>query len=295
MKSVIVVFLACILSSALSETAWKLPADESKLPRIVNGVRASPKYRLGTALIIYQYEGDYYGSCTGSIVGRKWVISAAHCFQSIDGSIIGQGERKWGALPSTRWATAKDARWAGISAKKVWIHKRFKGTDFQYDIAVLELEKEIPDHRYKKVRFSAVPKDKTRVKAVGYGAINEDRTEARRCRMVDVVYRKFSFCQANEPTDNKYSQARLICAVSLGFPEGKTDTCYGDSGGPLYKIRSDDKLFQIGITSFANGACASYGNIPWYVRASAYSRAVRKLKNGKAGPFFSINGDLTRR
>lgn len=295
MKGVTLIFVLCIFTTALSQTAWKLPQDEKDMPRIVGGVPASPKYRKGTVLIMYEEDGDYFGWCTGSIIGRGWVLSAAHCFEADDGSIFGDGSRRWGVIPSTKWATAREGESAGIFASQIWIHKKYQGGDMRYDVAVFELESDIPNSRYKKVTISKPPRDNTKVKAVGYGALNEDGEQARRCMMVNVVYRKFNWCLRNEESDGAYSKSQQICAVSIDFPEGKTDTCYGDSGGPLYKIRRDNKLFQIGITSFSNSGCAEPFGIPWYVRAQKYKRAIKKLMNGRSGPFYSVPGDLTRR
>ncbi len=289
-----IVILSYLLTAVLSKVVeWPL---NNEFDRIVGGVRASPKYRKGTALIMYEEDGDYYGWCTGSIIGRKWVLSAAHCFEDDEGELFGLGFRRWGVIPSTKWATARDATSAGIFASKVWVHKQYKGGDMRYDVAILELEDEIPNSSYKRVRLSGPPRDNTEVKAVGYGALNEDRKQARRCMMVNVVYRKFNWCYDNEMYDGTYSRDRQVCAVSTNFPEGETDTCYGDSGGPLYKIRRDNRLLQIGITSFSNSGCAESGGIPWYVKAAKYRRAVNRLIfQGRAGPFYSFEGDLTRR
>lgn len=53
--------------------------------------------------------------------------------------------------------------------------------------------------------------------------------------MTDVVYRDFAWCESNELVSPDYpSGERMLCAVSKDWPVATTDTCYGDSGGPLF-------------------------------------------------------------
>ena len=119
-----------------------------------------------------------------------------------------------------------------------------------FDIAVLELEEIITGDRFKRVILSLPPLDNTPVRAVGYGALNNDGKSARRIMTVNVVYRRFDWCRKNEESEGGLSKACQICAIFVGYPEGNTQTCYGDSGRPLYKIRNAMRLQPIGVTSF---------------------------------------------
>ena len=198
-------------------------------------------------------------------------------------------------IPATKWATVEDAVESGIFVKKIYVHKSFNGFNFEHDIALLELEKEIPNKTYTKVELVAPPSDNVRVKAVGYGAINDAGTSARRCRMVDVVYRDFDWCIKNEPyPGDDFSPLHQLCAVSVGWPSGNTDTCYGDSGGPLYQIGTGDDLHQVGITSFSNSGCATFSGIPWYIRTVSYRKDIVSIIETDDSPNFdSFSGDRT--
>lgn len=47
--------------------------------------------------------------------------------------------------------------------------------------------------------------------------------------------------------------------TSIRYPKGITDTCYGDSGGPLFEIDEEDAGEDDVITSFSFGKCAQPG------------------------------------
>ncbi len=307
--------LACTAAAIKSKgqvSPWPLPKTRHGNNRIVGGSFASEKFLKGTALVmLYDQDFDSYlyvenctlhfdsfliflltylipsGTCTGSILGNKWILSAAHCFMDYDGLPWGNGWAKFGVIPATKWATVEDAVESGIFIKNMYIHNKFSGFDFRYDIALLELEKEIRPTKFTKVEFTTPPADKVKIKAVGYGALNDAGVSARRCRMVDVVYRSFDWCFEKEPYPSEYySPNHQICAVSTGWPSGNTDTCYGDSGGPLYKKGTENKLYQIGITSFSNSGCAAYGGIPWYVKTIGFRENIMNIMKNESDPDF---------
>ncbi len=288
LKQTICLILVLYITHVL---AWKLPKNSIGNDRVVGGTKASDKYRMGTALIMYENEDGWNGACTGTIIGRKWVLTAAHCFDD--------SSSWWGVLPSSISATPSDseAKKYGIYAKSIYIHKKWidpNDSGFNFDIAVIELEDSIPWERYKKVKLINPPADNTVVKVVGYGDLSEDGETAETIMMADLRYRNFDFCWENfADGDTSYMSSHQFCAVSVTYPEDSTDSCYGDSGGPIYLVRKGNQPLQIGITSHGDGACGEDGGASWYVRARKFRRAIFKLTSkGKYSAFYRYTGDL---
>lgn len=225
-SNMILIMFSCILYSAIHGEEDFSSQNETRDARIVGGTIAQTKYRKGVALIYSEDWLYYYGpSCTGSIIGRKWILSAAHCFEDKSGFIGGAGI-SYGVIPSSWYADLRAAHIRGITVKNVYVHKEYKGKNMHFDIAILELKKEIPWEFYNKVEIVDVPADYTKVKAVGYGNINDnppDGTPAKYCMMTEVLYRKFDWCTANSNNPAARSRSNQLCAVSLITPQGITE------------------------------------------------------------------------
>ncbi len=227
------------------------------------------------------------------MVGRNYILSAANCFVNSSGDPFGNSYAKWRVIPSTQYADATDSNKA-IDVRNIFVHKKYKGTDYRYNVAVLELDANIPIKKYQVVSLVRQPRDRTRVRAVGYGKIDDAKVESERLRMVDMVYRKFSWCNRKQQNAVSVSlnSARNLCAVSLDWPAGLTGVCDGDTGGPLYKIKDGSSLEQFAIYSFSSYGCGAYNAIPWFTRVKSFKNAIdRIVKNNFDGAFYSFEGD----
>lgn len=71
------------------------------------------------------------------------------------------------------------------------------------------------------------------------------------------------------------SEIDTCCVIKQGH-DWPTDTCLGDSGGPLFRERLDGSgSVQVAITSFATTfACAQPNTVSWYTRVSKFSGAI---------------------
>lgn len=121
------------------------------------------------------------------------------------------------------------------------------------------------------------------MRAVGYGVKGEDKGLPARAQMADVVVRDLARCAKaeGEGIARFLKPKRTVCAVSKGFPHrGVTDTCYGDSGGPLFE-RLAGRSRQFAITSFSTSLCAEKGGLAYYTRLDGYRRAIRKGIRGQ--------------
>jgi secreted trypsin-like serine protease len=75
-----------------------------------------------------------------------------------------------------------------------------------------------------------------------------------------------AYCESAYPDDEgwDFDPETMVCA---GYPKGGVDSCYGDSGGPLFAQTSTGAHRVVGVTSWGNG-CAEKDSPGVYARVA---------------------------
>lgn len=223
--------------------------DESLPEEVVGGSPVSGKRWDATVGIVFY--GSYVG-CTGTLVEKKTVITAAHCTGGISHVLI--GAKDW-------WYDWEDADVEFLSVDLERGHPDYNGWTGP-DIAVLTLDQksnyepavigmECITDRYldNGVKVEVVGYGNTNANGGGYTSeLNHGTTVVQTydC-MDDVVDGVWTGC---DPTQQPGGE--------IGAGGNGVDACFGDSGGPLY-IKTDEGDYVIGATSRAYaGASSSY-------------------------------------
>jgi len=199
--------------------------------------------------------------CGASILNRRTIITAAHCFNSYKAGIPVE-------YLQLRYNTIFNNT-AGHLAKvsEVIIHENYDRDTFESDIAIIITD--APLILNEDEVFSAKPVTLPRpgddlimsnVRISGWGYQKEESNEISAklmTQMIPAVDRE-TCRRAYAP---KHITDEMICA---GLNKGGVDTCQGDSGGPLTIGRE-----LVGIVSFGRG-CARPGIPGVYTRVASY-------------------------
>ncbi|XP_054038261.1 transmembrane protease serine 9 isoform X1 [Rissa tridactyla] len=231
----------------------------SKPSKIVGGTDASR----GEIPWQVSLKEDSRHFCGATIIGDRWLLSAAHCFNETNPEEIE-------AYVGTTSLNGTDGNAVKVNVIRVIEHPLFNPIILDFDVAVLELARPLVFNKYIQPICLplAVQKFPVGKKCIisGWGDLQEGngtKPEVLQKASVRIIDQNTcNFLYNFSLTD------RMICA---GFLEGKVDSCQGDSGGPLACEVTPGTFYLAGIVSWGIG-CAQA------MKPGVYSR-ITKLKD----------------
>ncbi|MET8350806.1 MULTISPECIES: trypsin-like serine protease [unclassified Micromonospora] len=246
-------------------------------PKVFQGSLASASefpYIVGIVTSIEEGGEYYWYWCTGSIIAPNKVLTAAHCTADGPGTtrVLAGKDRLFDSngqiIPGSGYVAEVSSTWTHPS----WnIAQQYQDpyAPILDDVSVLTLKQNLPS-AYTPVALSAQGDQSpyaagTPAQIAGYGVTSSnDAVMDSRLRKATVPMRSNEDCAAGA----LYRSDRMICAGSGTDTTPGSDTCGGDSGGPLLV-----NGVQVGITDWGFEPCGSSPG--YYERLSYYSNAIK--------------------
>ena len=233
---------------AAPQTADEQTPYASVSPMIVGGT-AVPDGKYPFMAYVELYKGKRVFACTGSLIDRDSVLTAAHCLVSTTGAkvIVGRTDLR------------KKNQGQEIGASRPFIHPLYNGNG--YDAGVLKLRRAVKG--IKPIKLATAKQNNPEkpghiLTAAGWGAVKQ-RPDIYRYRMHEVSVPVVSDSRAKQAYQQSQAPTYLPSLMVAAGKKGK-GPCFGDSGGPLFDSGS---RIQVGIDSrYAVQKCAAQARYP---------------------------------
>lgn len=232
---------------------------------IVGGVDVNDGEFPHMAALGYGPDGEISWKCGGTLISKRFVLTAAHCLSSVAGNVryVRLGDNQLDGASGT---------YQDHEVLRGVLHPDYHPPSLYNDIALLELKSPVTFSKtIKPACLHQKDSAPETLLALGWGLTQFGGAPSNALQEVDLQLFSHEECQRTYGTSSKKVPEGIknefqICA---GGRNAEKDTCQGDSGGPL-QARVIHELYKVvGVTSFGK-ACGTT-NVPGvYTRVSSY-------------------------
>lgn len=288
LKSLLAAFLL-ISSLGMPSVAATTPS-----PKIIGGDEASISDVPWQVGLLYNRNLNNFDDqfCGGSLIHTQWVLTAAHCVVNDSNQVM--SARSLVVLAGADYLdpTSNNGR---LAVSRIYVHPGYSAYGNEDDVALLRLSRSVTlipsviqtiSLPFQK-NATSWPASGTEALVSGWGSTANETPSY----PADLMRAAVEI--ASDPTDEfcgdypgyEYDRISMLCAGDI--PDYLTDTCWGDSGGPL-AILEGDRYLLAGVTSWGYGCAeANYPGI--YARVTTYLAWIDRYVDFPAPRFSSVS------
>ena len=193
-------------------------------------------------------------TCGGSVIKAQYILTAAHCVTNDNGTPVAASQiQAYMGMHDKRILTSKSQRRTGA---QLFVHGSYNPYTYDYDIAVIKLNKPLTINTYvKPIRLAKgsetnLFKAGNAVTVSGWGTTKYGGSAPNYLRKTTVNIVSRTTCNRMSSYGGSIT-SRMLCAA-----REDRDSCQGDSGGPLF-LRHSGMYKQVGVVSWGVGCAES--------------------------------------
>uniref|UniRef100_A0A1B6JA17 Peptidase S1 domain-containing protein n=1 Tax=Homalodisca liturata TaxID=320908 RepID=A0A1B6JA17_9HEMI len=256
-----------LLTEAGKEAQDQCTTETQSRMLVYGGEPACPGEHPHMALVGFGPEIRILWRCGGSLISKRFVLSAAHCSEP-----EGLGKARWVLLGAIDIRDKDGPMRQQFQIVEHYVHKDYLSSLMYNDIVLFRMDRDVQFTRFvaPACLYQGLTEPEGRAVVTGWG-----RNESTGPLMPVLQKATLSFlppeiCKERVGVDKEYPEGIHSRSQFCAW-EYRKDTCKSDSGGPLVKDEKDSCLAeQVGITSFGPVRCGESAIPGTYVRVAYF-------------------------